>query len=123
MQADQEWGDGYQPVLVSWYDHNNNSDGMVKGVRVSFMNPNTGAYRHVLLVYPQEKSGIIDYDAVRVSQDSSNSSYTTSLHATASSGTATTSSSPTPHAASGCSTCAAFSTSARPRTAQPAATT
>ncbi|NVI91192.1 hypothetical protein HUX53_28925 [Actinomadura sp. BRA 177] len=81
MQADQEWGDGYQPVLVSWYDHNNNSDGMVKGVRVSFMNPNTGAYRHVLLVYPQEKSGIIDYDAVRVSQDSSNSSYTTSLHA------------------------------------------
>src|SRR5438067_1234469 len=33
MQSDQEWGDGYQPVLVSWYDHNDNDDGMVKGVR------------------------------------------------------------------------------------------
>ncbi|MFA1537938.1 hypothetical protein [Actinomadura monticuli] len=81
MQGDKVWGDGYQPVLVSWYDHDNNADGKVKGVRVSFMNPNSGAYRHVLLVYPQEKTGIIDYDAVRVSQDSASEDYTKALHA------------------------------------------
>ncbi|GAA0546618.1 hypothetical protein [Actinomadura livida] len=78
MQADQEWGDGYKPVLVSWYDANANADGMVKGVRISFMNPSTGAYRHVLLVYPKANG---DYDTVRVSQDSSSGSYNTSLHA------------------------------------------
>jgi hypothetical protein len=81
MQSDQQWGDGYQPVLVSWYDHNNNADGMVKGVRVSFMDPGTGAYRHVLLVYPRELDGIIDYDAIRVSQDPASSDYATALHA------------------------------------------
>lgn len=81
MQADQQWGGGYQPVLVSWYDHNDNADGMVKGVRVSFMNRDTGAYRHVLLVYPREVSGIIDYDSVRVSQDNTSGDYTTALHA------------------------------------------
>lgn len=78
MQADQEWGNGYKPVLISWYDHNDGADGMVKGVRISFMNPYTGAYRHVLLVYPRANG---DYDTVRVSQDSSNSGYGTSLHA------------------------------------------
>lgn len=78
MQADKQWGDGYQPVLVSWYDHNDLEDGMVKGVRISFMNPDTGAYRHVLLVYPRANG---DYDTVRVSMDPSNGSYNTSLHA------------------------------------------
>ncbi|MFC5749606.1 hypothetical protein [Actinomadura rugatobispora] len=81
MQADQEWGDGHQPVLVSWYDANDNADGMVKGVRVSFMNRTTGSYRHVLLVYPKQSAGITSYDAVRVSQDSTADGYTTSLHA------------------------------------------
>lgn len=81
MQADQQWGGGYQPVLVSWYDHDNNADGMVKGVRVSFMNRDSGAYRHVLLVYPREVSGVIDYDTIRVSQDSTSGDYTTALHA------------------------------------------
>lgn len=78
MQADQEWGNGYQPVLVSWYDRNGLDDGMVKGVRISFMNPDTGAYRHVLLVYPRANG---DYDTIRVSMDPSNGSYNTSLHA------------------------------------------
>ncbi|MFD1150872.1 hypothetical protein [Saccharothrix hoggarensis] len=81
MQSDQQWGDGHQPVLVSWYDHDNNADGMVKGVRVSFMNRDTGAYRHVLLVYPREASGIIDYDSIRVSQDPSSGDYGRALHA------------------------------------------
>ncbi len=78
MQADQEWGNGYQPVLVSWYDHNDNGDGMVKGVRISFMDPNTGAYRHVLLVYPRADG---DYDTVRVSEDPATSDYNKALHA------------------------------------------
>ncbi|ONI80940.1 hypothetical protein ALI22I_46505 [Saccharothrix sp. ALI-22-I] len=83
MQADQTWGDGYQPVLVSWYDKNDNADGLVKGVRISFMNADTGYYRHVLLVYPRElSSGDIDYDAVRVSQDETNTDdYNKALHA------------------------------------------
>ncbi|GAA2429612.1 hypothetical protein GCM10010191_48790 [Actinomadura vinacea] len=79
MQADQQWGDGYQPVLVSWYDAN--TDSTVKGVRVSFMNRTTGAYRHVLLVYPKQSNGITSYDSVRVSQDNTNGNYNTSLHA------------------------------------------
>lgn len=81
MQSDQQWGDGHRPVLVSWYDHDNNADGMVKGVRISFMNPESGAYRHVLLVYPRETSGIIDYDSIRVSQDPTSGDYSTALHA------------------------------------------
>ncbi|TDC82265.1 hypothetical protein E1285_31060 [Actinomadura sp. 7K507] len=76
MQADQEWGDGYQPVLVSWYDKTQND--AIKGVRISFMDPASGAYRHVLLVYPQANGS---YDTVRVSQDPSASGYGTSLHA------------------------------------------
>ncbi|NKZ02233.1 hypothetical protein HGB48_00440 [Actinomadura latina] len=78
MQGDRVWGDGYQPVIVSWYDHNSTTKNPVKGVRISFINPYTGAYRHVLLVYPRANG---DYDAVRVSQDSSSGDYSTPLHA------------------------------------------
>jgi hypothetical protein len=78
MQGDRVWGDGYQPVIVSWYDHNTTTKNPVKGVRISFINPYTGAYRHVLLVYPRANG---DYDAVRVSQDSSSSDYSKPLHA------------------------------------------
>ncbi|WP_238412507.1 hypothetical protein [Saccharothrix deserti] len=81
MQSDQIWGDGYQPVLVSWYDHNNNADGMLKGVRISFMNRDTGRYRHVLLVYPREINGRTDYDTIRVSQDPASGDYNKPLHA------------------------------------------
>ncbi|MFB4308454.1 hypothetical protein [Actinomadura sp. GTD37] len=77
MQGDRVWGDGYQPVIVSWYDHNDNDDGMVKGVRISFINPYTGAYRHVLLVYPKADG---DYDTIRVSQDAADGDYNKALH-------------------------------------------
>lgn len=81
MQADQTWGDGYKPILVSWYDHNNNADGN-RGVRLTFVNHNTGKYRHVLLVYPRAPTnGIVEYDTVRVSQSPGASGYNTALHA------------------------------------------
>jgi hypothetical protein len=60
--GDQQCGDGRQPVLVSWYDHNDNADGMVKGVRVSFMNPRTGADRHVLAPGQVVRSGAVGQD-------------------------------------------------------------
>ncbi|NYH77538.1 hypothetical protein FHR84_000852 [Actinopolyspora biskrensis] len=57
-QDDKHWGAENQPVLVSWYDSSkkdgvdDGEDELEKGVRVSFMDPHTGRYRHVLLVYP-----------------------------------------------------------------------
>ncbi|WP_007024664.1 hypothetical protein [Saccharomonospora iraqiensis] len=57
-QDDKYWGADNQPVLISWYDSSkkdgvdNGEDGIEKGVRVSFLDPFTGRYRHVLLVYP-----------------------------------------------------------------------
>ncbi|WP_207393920.1 hypothetical protein [Actinomadura formosensis] len=77
MQADRVWGNGYQPVLASWYDHNDNADGMVKGIRISFMDPYTGRYRHVLLVYPRANG---DYDTIRVSEDPADPDYNKALH-------------------------------------------
>jgi hypothetical protein len=47
-QADGLWGDR-QAILVSWYDDAHEPK---KGVRVSFLDPKTRKYRHVLLVYP-----------------------------------------------------------------------
>lgn len=47
-QQDQLWGHR-QAILVGWYD---NAVAPEKGVRVTFLDPNTGKYRHVLLVYP-----------------------------------------------------------------------
>lgn len=79
-QADQVWGTSSKPVLVTWYDHNDDdgvdSDGdgydtdeQIRGVRVSFMNPDTGAYRHVLLVYPfTNASGNVSYMSLRTAQ-------------------------------------------------------
>ncbi|TYB44258.1 hypothetical protein [Actinomadura chibensis] len=78
MQGDRVWGDGYQPVLVSWYDHAGGTKNPVKGVRISFINPYTGAYRHVLLVYPRANG---DYDTIRVSEDPSSPDYSKPLHA------------------------------------------
>lgn len=62
-------GDG--TVLVSWYHRG------TKGVRISFVDTDTGSYRHVLLVYPRANR---DYVTVRVSQDESNANYNQSLH-------------------------------------------
>lgn len=54
-QADQEWGDGpAKPVIVSWYNGLPGEDlDNKKGARISFVNPDTGKYQHVLLVYPK----------------------------------------------------------------------
>jgi hypothetical protein len=50
-QADGLWGTR-EAILVSWYD---NAHEPKKGVRVTFLDPNTNKYRHVLLVYPYIK--------------------------------------------------------------------
>lgn len=73
-QDDQSWGT-VQPLIVTWY---NNDSESVKGVRVTFIDPFTGDYQHVLLVYPfVNASGDTSYMSVRTAQDSSGKS----LHA------------------------------------------
>jgi len=58
-QADDLWG-SKRAILVSWY-HN------TKGVRISFLDPETGKYRHVLLVEPYTNSyGNPSYRAVNI---------------------------------------------------------
>jgi hypothetical protein len=47
-QADGLWGDR-EAILVSWYDDAHEPK---KGVRVTFLDPSTNKYRHVLLAYP-----------------------------------------------------------------------
>jgi len=47
--ADAEPTPANDALLVSWYD---SAVAPAKGVRVSFLNPDTGKYRHVLLAYP-----------------------------------------------------------------------
>lgn len=60
-QADGLWG-SREALLVSWYD---DAHGPKKGVRVTFLDPNTRKYRHVLLVYPYiTKSGRPNYEIV-----------------------------------------------------------
>lgn len=55
------WGNR-QALLVSWYD---DAVAPKKGVRVTFLDPNTKRYRHVLLVYPYiRKNGWPSYEAV-----------------------------------------------------------
>lgn len=75
-QDDQHWGEENQPVLVSWYD--SSDDGVEKGTRVTFVDPHTGKYRHVLLVYPTINSyGNPSYMSLRNEQTSGGKS----LHA------------------------------------------
>jgi hypothetical protein len=64
-QEDQRWGDK-QALLVSWYDHAD--DGVEKGVRVSFLDPDTNRYQHVLLVYPFDGAEGPSYEAVTTPQ-------------------------------------------------------
>jgi hypothetical protein len=47
-QEDGLWGNR-EALLVSWYD---DAQDPKKGIRVTFLDPNTKKYRHVLLVYP-----------------------------------------------------------------------
>lgn len=64
-QDDQLWGDK-QAILVSWYDK---QTAPVKGVRVSFLDTDTGNYQHVLLVYPYTNSqGNPSYEQVTTPQ-------------------------------------------------------
>lgn len=79
-QADEMWGTS-RPVLTAWYDNDNpgRTDGCTasesdacneKGVRVTFIDPASHKYRHVLLVWPYYNSyGHISYDAVHASED------------------------------------------------------
>ncbi len=62
---------GRKVILVSWYDHNDPTNG--KGVRISFVDmtdPSAPTYRHVLLVEPYYEStggaGVPDFRAVNV---------------------------------------------------------
>ncbi|MGP4020991.1 hypothetical protein [Saccharopolyspora sp. 5N708] len=64
-QEDQQWG-SKQAFLVSWYDR---GTAPVKGVRVSFLDPATSRYQHVLLVYPYINSnGNPSYEPVTTPQ-------------------------------------------------------
>ncbi|SFQ48581.1 hypothetical protein SAMN05421810_10828 [Amycolatopsis arida] len=74
-QDDQRWGERNQPILVSWYDSSNKDgvangeDSLEKGVRITFIDPRTGRYRHVLLVYPTVNSyDNVSYMSVRTKQ-------------------------------------------------------
>lgn len=69
-QDDQYWGEK-QAILVSWYS----KEDPAKGVRVSFLDTDTGNYQHVLLVYPYENSyGNPSYEAVTTPQKGDGSS-------------------------------------------------
>lgn len=63
-QQDQHWGDK-QALLVSWYDHD---QGVQKGVRVSFIDPATDRYQHVLLVYPYDGAQGPTYESLTTPQ-------------------------------------------------------
>jgi hypothetical protein len=72
-QDDKLWGTA-EPIIVGWY----NASADDKGVRISFINPHSSKYQHVLLVYPTINSaGNASYMSVRNQQDADG----TSLHA------------------------------------------
>ncbi|GAB4085370.1 hypothetical protein GCM10028784_20000 [Myceligenerans cantabricum] len=93
-QADKEWN-GTQPLLVTWYQCHtvdgeklcgDDDDSLcdrydeecVKGVRVTFVDPDTGRYAHVLLAYPFiNDSGNATYMSLRTQQTAAGES----LHA------------------------------------------
>jgi hypothetical protein len=60
-QADEYWGTK-RPVITSWYDDSTacTPAGTPRvcrqGVRLSFLDPATGKYRHVLVAYPYYNS-------------------------------------------------------------------
>ncbi|MFA1546610.1 hypothetical protein [Actinomadura chokoriensis] len=92
-QDDKYWGSA-QPFVTTWYQQQHGTavgekckykkDGAwaeqncVKGVRISIVDPDTGKYAHVLLVYPfVNASGNASYMSLRTKQDVSHGS----LHA------------------------------------------
>lgn len=74
-QQDQQWG-SKQAILISWYDKSPEDGGAsggdadkVKGVRITFLDWDTGKYQHVLLVYPFiNDSGNATYMSLRTTQ-------------------------------------------------------
>lgn len=73
-QADQQWG-SKKVILISWY---NKDIEQVKGTRITFLDPETLKYRHVLLAYPFiNDSGNPSYMSLRTQQTADG----TSLHA------------------------------------------
>ncbi|WP_189061681.1 hypothetical protein [Longimycelium tulufanense] len=73
-QADQLWG-SKRAILITWY---NKDVEQVKGVRVTFLDPDSLRYRHVLLAYPfTNDSGNATYMSLRTTQTAAG----TSLHA------------------------------------------
>nr|WP_281377614.1 hypothetical protein [Saccharopolyspora hordei] len=70
-----------QAILVSWYDHEvtngpteeeEHENGIEKGVRITFLDKQTNAYRHVLLAYPViDDNGAPSYRSVLTGQDKS----------------------------------------------------
>jgi hypothetical protein len=76
-QRDEQWGGAARPILTGWYDDYNKgrSNGCddkndtdvcnEKGVRVTFVDPVSRKYRHVLLVWPyKNKKKHWSFDAV-----------------------------------------------------------
>lgn len=64
-QDDQSWG-SKKPILISWY---NKDIEQVKGSRITFFDPETLKYRHVLLAYPFiNDSGNPTYMSLRTQQ-------------------------------------------------------
>jgi hypothetical protein len=68
-EADEHAG-SRQPILVSWYDKRIEP---AKGVRVSFLDTQTGRYQHVLLAYPYiNSSGNPSYEILDTPQTGDN---------------------------------------------------
>lgn len=71
--ADQQWNTK-QPILISWYDkkpktQTNTDADKIKGARVTFFDPATAKYQHVLLVYPFINNfGNVTYMSLRTTQ-------------------------------------------------------
>lgn len=72
-QQDLHWGDK-QALLVSWYDSSkkddvdDGEDKLNKGARISFLDPATNKYRHVLLVYPYDGANGPTYETITTPQ-------------------------------------------------------
>lgn len=61
-QDDEHWG-SKQPILASWYS--NEDPDAERGVRVSFLDPDTNRYQHALLAYPYiNKAGDPTYETL-----------------------------------------------------------
>ncbi|MPY78041.1 MAG: hypothetical protein GEV04_06010 [Actinophytocola sp.] len=74
-QSDQLWGTK-RAILISWYDKAPEDGGQsggdadkIKGVRITFFDPDTAKYQHVLLAYPYINSyGNPTYMSLRTKQ-------------------------------------------------------